>query len=78
MSRTIAAWLGFFGGLVAGYCAVLFGWVAYTNLFDVFDREGAMAMGVAFFFAPVGAVLAGIAGAVWLARRAGRGSGAAP
>ncbi len=46
--------LGFFLGLVAGYCVVLFGWMAYTNLANVRDFEGAAAMQVAFFFAPLG------------------------
>ena len=53
--------LGFCLGLVAGYCAVLFGWVAYTNLVGSNQFEGAAAMQVAFFFAPVGGVLAGLA-----------------
>jgi hypothetical protein len=51
---------------------VLFGWVAYTNIFDVGDLGGAKAMGIAFFFAPIGGVLVGIICAVLLVRRAGR------
>ena len=49
--------LGFFLGLVAGYCVVLFGWMAYTNLAMFRDFEGAAAMQVAFFFAPLGGCL---------------------
>jgi len=75
MSKTVAGWLGFFGGLLLGYPAVLFGWVAYTNIADVSDMGGGKIMGIAFFFAPIGAVVAGIAGAVWLARRAGKRAG---
>lgn len=74
MSKTVAGLLGFIGGLVLGYCAVLFGWVAYTTIFDVFDREGAGAMGIAFFFAPIGGVIVGILGAIWLVRRVARGA----
>ena len=72
MSKSVAGLLGFIGGLVLGYCIVLFGWVTYTNLFDVADLGGGKAMGIAFFFAPVGGVILGIIGAVWLARRVGR------
>ena len=72
MSKSVAGLLGFIGGLVLGYCIVLFGWVAYTDLFDVADLGGGKAMGIAFFFAPVGGVILGIIGAVWLARRSGR------
>jgi H+/Cl- antiporter ClcA len=58
--------LGFLLGLVAGYCAVLFGWVAYTNLASSHHFEGAVAMQVAFFFAPAGGLLTGLAlGIYW-------------
>jgi len=72
VGKTAAGFIGFIGGLVLGYCAVLFGWVAYTEMFDVGDLGGAKAMGVAFFFAPVGGVIAGIICAVLLMRRTGR------
>jgi hypothetical protein len=72
MGKTVAGLLGFIGGMVLGYCIVLFGWVTYTNLFDVADLGGGKAMGIAFFFAPVGGVILGIIGAVWLTRRVGR------
>jgi hypothetical protein len=77
MNKTAAGFLGFIGGLVLGYCVVLFGWVAYTNLFDVSDLGGGKAMGIAFFFAPIGGVLTGILGAAWLVRRSGRRAGEA-
>ena len=57
--------LGFLLGLVAGYCAVLFGWVAYTNVAGSHHFEGAAAMQVAFLFAPLGGVLAGLALGIW-------------
>lgn len=69
MKAVFAGIAGFVGGVIAGYCVVLFGWIAYTELFDILDREGAKVMGVAFGFAPLGGLLAGIAGAVWAARR---------
>jgi hypothetical protein len=52
--------VGFFFGLVVGYCVVLFGWVAYTNLVNFRDFEGAATMQTAFFFAPLGGLLAGL------------------
>lgn len=74
MSKLAAGWLGFIGGLVLGYCVILFGWIAYTNIFDVFDREGGMIMGIVFFFAPIGGVVLGFIGAYWLTRRVSRGA----
>ena len=56
---------GFILGLIAGYCIVLFGWVAYTNLVHARDFEGAASMQVAFFFAPLGGLLTGSALGVW-------------
>lgn len=78
MNRTLAGFLGFIGGLMLGYCVILFGWVAYTNLVDVMDRGGAMTMGIAFFFAPLGGVIAGTICSILLVRLAGgaRGVGA--
>ena len=61
--------LGLIGGLVAGYCIVLFGWVAYTNIAAARDFEGAAAMQVAFFFAPLGGLVTGVALGVWLQLR---------
>jgi hypothetical protein len=75
MNKTAARLVGFIGGLILGYCIVLFGWVAYTNLFDVIDRDGGMAMGIAFFFAPIGGVILGFIGAFWLGWGAARSPG---
>jgi hypothetical protein len=75
MNRTFAGFLGFIGGLIAGYCIVLFGWVAWTNIADVSDMGGGKAMGVAFFFAPIGGVIAGAICALLLMRIAGRPKG---
>jgi hypothetical protein len=72
VGKTAAGFIGFIGGLVLGYCAVLFGWVAYTNIFDVGDLGGAKPLGIALFFAPIGGVLVGNICAGGLVRRAGR------
>jgi hypothetical protein len=72
VNKTFAGFLGFIGGLILGYCAVLFGWVAYTNIADVSDMGGGKAMGIAFFFAPLGGVIAGFVCSILLARWARR------
>lgn len=72
MNKTVARLLGFVAGLVVGYCAVLFGWVLYTDIVAVSDMGGGKAMGIAFFFAPLGGLIAGFIGAVWLGTLAGR------
>lgn len=69
LSRVLAGFAGFGSGAVVVYCAVLFGWVAYANVVGYHDFEGAAAMGIVFFFAPLGAVVLGIAGAILLALR---------
>jgi hypothetical protein len=72
MNRTLAGFLGFIGGLIAGYCIILFGWVAYTTIADVSDMGGGKAMGIAFFFAPLGGVIAGAVCSFLLVRLAGK------
>jgi len=59
-------------GLLAGYLAILFGWIALADLFDLGDLDGGKIMGVAFGFAPMGGVVAGIVLAILLGRRRAR------
>ena len=56
-------------GTIIGYLAILFGWIAYTEMAGIFDREGAMIMGVAFFFAPIGGLLLGLVASIVIFRR---------
>jgi hypothetical protein len=66
---------GLIAGLIAGYCTVLFGWVAYSNIAAIRDFEGAAAMRVAFFFAPPGCGSYGrCPGSVWFQWRRPRRS----
>jgi hypothetical protein len=65
----VRAVLWFFAGLIVGYAAVLFGWIAYAELFDVGDMDGGKIMEVAFALAPAGAVVIGIVLAVAFGRR---------
>ncbi len=56
---------GFLLGIITGYCTILFGWIAYTNLVQVNDFEGAASMQVGFFFAPIGGLLTGLLFGIW-------------
>lgn len=78
MNKTVVGFVGFIGGLVIGYIAIIIGWATYTDLFDVSDLGGGKAMGIAFFVAPIGAVISGIVCAILLVRRAGRSTNATP
>ena len=46
-------------GAVAGYVLPLFGYIAWTSA-GGFDREGAIGMGVAFFYGPALALVGGL------------------
>lgn len=72
MLVTFWALVGFVLGAVAGYCAVLFGWVAYSNMVSVADTSGGTSMGVAFSLAPFAGLLIGMAGAFVFGTRAAR------
>ncbi len=76
MSRSGWRVLGFVVGLIGGYCAVLFGWLAYSELAGVHDMDGGKIMNIAFAFAPAGAVVAAIILAVAFGRFASRRGGA--
>jgi len=62
--------LGFILGLMAGYCAILFGWIGYSELFHVFDADGGRILSIAFLVAPLGGMGSGLVLAFWLALRA--------
>lgn len=56
-------------GLAIGGGVALLGGVAAAAIFGIPQTEGAYAMGLAFFWIPLGAVAGAIAGAVFGARR---------
>lgn len=60
---------GFLIGVIAGAALALALCVAAAEIFSISQMEGAYAMGVAFFYMPLGAVVGGIIGAVWMALR---------
>jgi hypothetical protein len=55
------------GGLAIGAAALVIG-----EVLGVSQREGAFAMGVAFFIVPLSGLLCGVATAIWMGRRAAR------
>ena len=52
-------------GLIGGYAVTLVTVFTAGDLMGVSQAEGAFAMGVAFFWAPLGAVACAILAAVW-------------
>jgi len=70
MKRFLLVAFAFLLGVVVGFALSLGAYIAYTSLTGFIDREGAMAMGVAFLIGPVVALVCGIVAAIWAARRA--------
>ncbi len=66
----------FLVGVIAGYLAILFGWIAYADLFDVGDRDGGKIMGIAFTLAPLGALVLGLVLAIAFGRKRNPAEGA--
>ncbi len=69
MSRAAKASLAFLAGVVGGYGLSILGYIAATSVGGVFDRDGGLAMGVAFLIGPLVAVVCGIGAAIWGAGR---------
>ena len=65
MKTVIIAALGTIAGLILGAALGILAGVAWTSIFKTTDFEGYSAMLVFFTFAPVGAILGGLIGAVW-------------
>ena len=60
--------IGFLIGAVAGYGLGILGYILWSYVH--FDRDGAIAMGVAFFIAPLLALAGGLIGLFAARRRA--------
>lgn len=70
MRKFFLASAAFIGAAGLGYGLCLLGYILYSELTDFYDREGAVAMSVAFFIGPAVALACGIVAAIWTARRA--------
>lgn len=62
-------------GVIAGWAVAMGGYIVWTTLLGGFDREGTLAMGVAFTIGPALGLVTGIAGAIWAVRRGRREAG---
>ncbi len=65
MKRLLKTLGVFLAATIAGYLAALFGGVLLMEAFNVSQREGAAAMGLAFVIAPMIAVIVGLAATMW-------------
>jgi len=59
------AMLAFVGGVVLGWILAMVGYVAWFELTDTIDREGAAAMGMAFGIGPMIGLITGVFAALW-------------
>ena len=64
MKPAVIALTVLIGGTILGCLAIAFGYIAYADSTNYFDREGATGMGVVFFYAPLGGLIIGISAAV--------------
>jgi hypothetical protein len=61
--------------MVLGYVAALGIGIVAFDVFDVSQREGASAMGLAFFISPLCAVISGVVAGIWYWKASGRRAG---
>ncbi|WP_244436546.1 MULTISPECIES: hypothetical protein [unclassified Afipia] len=72
MKTIILAALGTVVGLVLGVAAGILAGIGWVSIFKTSDFEGYSGMLVFFTFAPAGALLGGLTGAIWAAYAASR------
>lgn len=72
MRTVMSTIFGAIAGLVVGAAAGMLTGIAWVNIFRVSDFEGYSGMLVFFTFAPAGAVVGGLAGAIWAGLAASR------
>lgn len=63
---------GAIAGLIAGAASGVLTGIAWVNIFQTTDFEGYSGMLVFFTFAPAGAVIGGLIGAIWAGLAASR------
>lgn len=57
--------LGFIGGAIISYIAIMVGYSVYLDLFNIHDQDGGGAMAIGLVIGPVVALLVGIGTAVF-------------
>lgn len=70
--RFLLSVLAFIGGWIAGYLAIVLGYMIWAEATAFFDREGATSMGVLFFMGPAGGFVTGLLAAAITWRLRGR------
>jgi hypothetical protein len=74
MGKFLAVVGGFVAGFIVGWCTALLGYLAATNIFGFFDRDGGGAMATAFVIGPFLGIIIGVVGAILVALRMRRKS----
>jgi hypothetical protein len=59
--------LAFIVALLVSYFVILIGFLSIWDMAGYGDQNGGVAMGVGFFFAPIGALIIGFIAAIWTA-----------
>jgi Na+/glutamate symporter len=72
MRVVVVAILGCIGGLFVGGTLGLLTGIAWINIFNPSNFEGYAATMVFFIFAPLGAIIGGLIGAIWAGAAASR------
>lgn len=69
MNRAAKSILAFLAGVVVGYGFSILGYIVATSTGLAFDRDGGLAMGVAFMIGPLVAIICGVVAAIIVMRR---------
>jgi hypothetical protein len=64
MRIAVLTFLAFLGGLIAGYLVAVVIGLVYVEYAGVFDREGAISMGIIFMIGPFAGIVAGVLAAI--------------
>ncbi|MCC6206295.1 MAG: hypothetical protein IT533_14985 [Hyphomicrobiales bacterium] len=67
--RALTAIAAFLAGLAVGYVLSIGAYIVLTEFGIVFDRDGGIGMGFAFFIGPLVAIAFGVAGVILVLRR---------
>lgn len=72
MRVALLAIVAFIGGFVAAYLLAVIAALTFVEVAGIFDREGALSMGIVFTIGPLAGLLGGIAAAAYAVARSRR------